>query len=220
MHFIIYRITNIITGTFYIGVHKTKNINDTYLGSGTLIRKAIREYGKENFTKEILEELQSEEEMLKREEEIVTKEFIQNNDVYNIMVGGGYGSREKNGLTFINKKHSKESRKKIQEKRKGKKLSEQVKLKMSKNHFSKKDQEAHREIAKKASRSRKNIKDGLSAETKEKIRNAILIKTRKADYISHNKGLKREKIKCPFCNKEGSMNTMKRWHFNNCKIVP
>lgn len=50
----IYRITNLINGKTYIGQHKYKKLNDSYLGSGTLIRRAIKEYGKENFKKEIL----------------------------------------------------------------------------------------------------------------------------------------------------------------------
>jgi len=37
--------------------------------------------------------------------------------------------------------------------------------------------------------------------------------------VSPNKGLIREKIICPHCNKEGAKNTMYRWHFDNCKTL-
>ena len=32
-----------------------------------------------------------------------------------------------------------------------------------------------------------------------------------------NKGKTRIKIECPHCNKQGANNTMRRWHFDNCK---
>ena len=32
-----------------------------------------------------------------------------------------------------------------------------------------------------------------------------------------NRALNRQKINCPHCNKEGAINQMKQWHFDNCK---
>jgi group I intron endonuclease len=52
----IYKTTNTLNGKIYIGLSTTSvDSTKTYYGSGTLIKKAISKYGKENFTKEILE---------------------------------------------------------------------------------------------------------------------------------------------------------------------
>lgn len=51
---IIYKTTNLHNNKIYIGKAK---INDpVYLGSGVILKQAIEKYGKENFTKEIIEE--------------------------------------------------------------------------------------------------------------------------------------------------------------------
>ena len=53
----IYKITNLINGKIYVGKRVRENPSDVknYFGSGIAIRGAIEKYGKENFSKEILE---------------------------------------------------------------------------------------------------------------------------------------------------------------------
>lgn len=97
MYYIIYKTTNQINGKIYIGKHRTKDINDGYLGSGKLLRHAVKKYGIENFSKEILFYCKSEDEMNSLEKELVTEEFCQRSETYNLCVGG------KGGFSYVNR---------------------------------------------------------------------------------------------------------------------
>ena len=96
-HYLIYQIRNKLNSMIYVGKHMTEDINDGYMGSGLRIRRAIEKYGPENFEKTILFECISEEEMNKKEAEIVNEDFIARDDVYNIKLGGEGGWDYLNG---------------------------------------------------------------------------------------------------------------------------
>lgn len=89
MYYLIYKVINKNSGKIYIGKHKTKNINDGYMGSGTEIQFAISIEGKSNFEKEILFVFENEADMIAKEKELVTKEFILTENTYNKAVAGG-----------------------------------------------------------------------------------------------------------------------------------
>lgn len=97
MYYIIYKITNLINNKIYIGKHMTNDINDGYMGSGKCIRAAISKYGKENFSKEIISYHSNYEEMNIMESTLVNKEFIEQDNNYNLSLGG-YG-----GWHYVNK---------------------------------------------------------------------------------------------------------------------
>ena len=122
MFYYLYKITNWFNGKIYIGVHKTEDLNDDYMGSGKLLKAAIEKYGIEYFTKEILQQFESAEEMFEAESQIVNEEFVKNKNTYNLTRGG------KIPPLCINQ--SEKTRKKISEAHKGKKLSEETKLKL------------------------------------------------------------------------------------------
>jgi hypothetical protein len=54
MVYTVYKTTNLVNGRYYIGVHKTKDPYDRYLGSGSILKKAIAKYGVHEFQKSIL----------------------------------------------------------------------------------------------------------------------------------------------------------------------
>lgn len=125
----VYKIINLINNKIYIGVHKTSNINDDYMGSGELIRKAIKKYGKENFQKRILFVTEHKKQAYKLEKLLVTDKFIKESNNYNIKQGG-IGGR---GST-----HSDEERKNSSERMKinnpSFNMSDETKQKMSESH--------------------------------------------------------------------------------------
>lgn len=90
MYYLIYKTTNIVNGKYYVGAHRTKDRNDSYLGSGVALKRAIEKYGKENFNREILEECESEDIMFKREAEIVDV-ILEDPNSYNMTRGGKGG---------------------------------------------------------------------------------------------------------------------------------
>ncbi len=91
-----YQITNLVNNKIYVGVHKTTNLDDGYMGSGTIIRSAISKHRISNFEKVILEFFGNQEAMYAKEKEVVDEEFLLREDVYNLRCGG-YG-----GFDYIN----------------------------------------------------------------------------------------------------------------------
>jgi hypothetical protein len=88
-----YKITNNKTGRIYIGVHRTDNLDDGYIGSGKLLKRAIQKHGISFFTKEILMFFETYKEALAYEKKIVTPEFIEESTNYNLKEGGYGGCR-------------------------------------------------------------------------------------------------------------------------------
>lgn len=99
--YLTYKITNLITGGYYIGSHKTDDPNDDYMGSGRLIKKSIEEYGIENHKKEILGSFETREESLELEHRLI-KERKENGDslILNRSTGGTSFDYINKNLTF------------------------------------------------------------------------------------------------------------------------
>ena len=94
----IYLTINKINGKKYIGQHKGEP-NDSYLGSGTLLKRAIDKYGKENFEKEIICLCSSQEELDEKEKYYIKLyDAVNSEEFYNI-AEGGLGGNPCLGLT-------------------------------------------------------------------------------------------------------------------------
>lgn len=88
----IYMTTNHVNGKKYIGQRKYYGKWRTYLGSGKALKDAIKKYGKENFSKEILEDCFSKEELNEREIYWIKHyDAVKNKDFYNMRDGGEGG---------------------------------------------------------------------------------------------------------------------------------
>lgn len=85
---IIYKTTCLITGKWYIGMHSTDDLSDGYQGSGQVLWKSIKKYGKEQHQCVVLEHCDDREALSLREEEIITKNVLNDPMCMNLRTGG------------------------------------------------------------------------------------------------------------------------------------
>lgn len=100
MYHIIYKITHTNSGKYYIGAHSTNDVDDGYMGSGKRIRNAIKKYGINAFTKEILFFAFTEQYLYLIEQELVSL----TPDSFNIVPGGMGGDK----VSFLSDEKKKE----------------------------------------------------------------------------------------------------------------
>lgn len=133
MYGYIYITTNLINDKKYIGQRKwddEENISeDDYMGSGIILKQAIKKYGITNFNKKILQICYSKEELGSMEQKYIEEyNAVYSNEYYNIHEGGfggntraGYNEEEMEAFKLKMKTarkdytHSLETRKKISE---------------------------------------------------------------------------------------------------------
>lgn len=246
--FFVYETTNIINGKKYRGIHKTKNLNDGYIGSGFAFEKAVQKYGRENFKREILEFCNSYDELIEKEKIYVDDNWVKNRNNYNLKTGGQSAgilsneSKNKISKTLKEKYKSGKIISTFSKNRKGKtpwnkgvKMTIEHKEKCSKSGKERFENDKNHPF--KISPNRKGHNKGekigpMKEETKNKISNTLKERWKKEKHpskgkkgkIPWNKGLKGHKFKkeknfeCPYCGRFLDKVNAKRWHFENCKF--
>ncbi len=198
MFYYLYEIKNKLNGKIYVGVHKTNDMDDGYMGSGKIIKRAIEKHGIDNFTKVILETFENAEDMYAREKEVVTDEFLLREDVYNLRRGGsgGWDYINSNGLSDrTGVKLTDQQRKNISSGRK-EKITYSYREKISKRMIGNKNALGNR--------------GGTPGPRSDEIKAKISAAAKKNTHIY-------ERVECPHCGKIGAKNLMKHWHFDNCR---
>lgn len=248
MKYFIYKTTNLINNKTYIGIHKTENIDDGYIGSGSHFLRAVKKYGKDNFKREILEYCLSYEELLEKEKLYVNEDWIKDKSNYNLKTGG-----QSAGIL------SEESKQKISDSLKAKYASGELIPRYVQPYIATDEQKKQISDTMKTKYAsgeltprtgivpwnknkvgvqkawNKGLKTGpMSDEEKEKKSKTLIKYYEDNEHASKgkpswnkgltglppswNKGIKMTQTECPHCGKMVDGGNGKRWHFDNCKF--
>jgi hypothetical protein len=219
MFYYLYEIKNTVNNKIYVGVHQTKDMDDGYMGSGTVINKAYEKYGKDMFVKTILEYFDSRDAMINREKEIVNEDFLARDDTYNVRRGGtgGFDYINKNGLNINHVPRSDDFKKNLSErmkkdnpsKRPGAKerMSVATKKVMERGTHPFLDSEKQREL------SNRPCKDGRTKSEVSKETANKMLENNTHSFLKINS----ERVPCEHCGKVSTYPNYKRWHGTKCR---
>jgi 5-methylcytosine-specific restriction endonuclease McrA len=88
LKYFVYETVNHVNQKRYIGVHKSYDYDDFYVGSGKLLKYAIKKHGIENFSRHILFVYDNAKDAFAKEHELVNSEIVYSEDYYNLAIGG------------------------------------------------------------------------------------------------------------------------------------
>lgn len=194
-------------------MHKTTNPHDKYLGSGKILKIAIKKYGKANFRKEIIAICDSTQEAYALEKELVNDEFVIRDDTYNLVGGGSISPdftlerKQQYKKIFTGRIYNKKPKKE-------KILKGNARWWKGKNQSvesNNKRSESHKKIEKiECPHCKKKCDPGNSK--RFHFDNCKIIKV-SLEIIDA------AKYYCPHCDRVGkNLAAMNRWHFDNCKL--
>lgn len=213
MYYTVYRTTNKVNGKTYIGSHKTSDLDDGYLGSGTLLKRAINKYGIDAFTKEVLFVYDNPEQMWAKEAELVDLDYLTEGNTYNLKVGGFGGFDYLNSIKD-NPTHSTSHSKMMEAKRKAK-WPNGIKPDLRFQPLAKVCQECGMTFVCHHSSQSKQRFCSVSCGSKFNNRRGI---TGVKGGFGFDPRVKypQARVTCPRCGKVGGVSAMKRWHFDRC----
>jgi hypothetical protein len=214
MLYTIYVTTNKINGKKYIGKHVTNDPNDTYIGSGIILNKAVKKYGRANFDKQVLYIFETEMEMNLKEIELITSEVVSNDDYYNCALGGKGGAivlvpdhplyeSTCNKISTAQQKRRKNMSDIVTELHKTKSVG----------MYGKTQSDHQRKTISLLNKGKVKTED-----QKNKQRISIMNTFNTPGYVHPNTGVLKERFTCQWCNKIiGGKSNFNRYHNNNCK---
>ena len=175
----VYITTNLINGKKYIGQRMFRKRWKNYLGSGTIFKRAINKYGKENFSREIIAIAYSKDELNLMEIEFINNhDAIDSLDYYNLSFGGDafnsglhFSDEHKKKMSLaqmgnkncLGNKHTEESKKKMSES--ALKMSDEHKENLS---LAQKGKHLSKEIKLKISETQRRLSNQQALEIREK----------------------------------------------------
>ena len=194
----VYIIEEIETGKIYIGSRTARDCLESDLGQKYFTSSKYINWADESFEIVKIYSCMSNHDALILEGILIDNNFAVYDDQYY--------NRQNSGVNFnmCGVVISEETRKKISEAGKNRKVSKQTRMKLSKLR---KLYTPSKESILKMSASLTVRK--LSEETKKKI-----------SVNNGWRGRKRPTFICPHCNKKGSGGAMNRWHFDQCRFKP
>ncbi len=123
----IYKTTNLINGKIYIGKRaKSPSLSEMYIGSGKLLKLAIKKYGIENFFKTIIEECPDNETLNCRE-----KYWIDNLSAYKKSIGYNIAKGGNGGDVYTNHPNKKLISERLSASKMGHIVTEETRKKIS-----------------------------------------------------------------------------------------
>lgn len=126
MYGFIYITTNLVNGKKYLGQCRYgKKGWESYLGSGKALKRAVKKYGKENFSREVIEECETPEDLIEKENHYLDLYDAQMNENFYNIQGRAYATKG-----FSGKTHSDSYKRKMSALYKGKKRPPEVTEKM------------------------------------------------------------------------------------------
>jgi hypothetical protein len=190
----VYKTTCLITKRFYIGIHSTLKIDDGYLGSGIILRRSIRKYGKDNHIKEIIEFFPNRKETELMETSLINEN--KNDKLCMNLTDGGKGFKMN---------HTEKTKMKISDKLSNKTYEEIHGIENADIERKKRSISAKKQW--------ETMDDDTKKSSSDKISNSL-----KNYYKTHPEARIQKEYMCPHCGKVGRGNGMLRYHFDNCKI--